>query len=95
MEVRVAWLEEAVPRIETRLDRMAARFDARFEAIDVRLRGVEQAVARLDGKMDLLAGQIIAKLPSWRQMPAVIGATVALLIGLWALVQYMHVHGLL
>ena len=69
--------------------------DARLDGMDTRLRGVEQAVARLEGKMDLLAGQIIAKLPSWWQMPAVIGATITLLIGLWALVQYMHAHGLL
>ena len=91
MEVRVARLEEAVPRIELRLDRM----DARLDGIDVRLRGVEQAVARLEGKMDLLAGQIIAMLPSWWQMPAVIGATVTLLIGQWVLVEYMHGRGLL
>ena len=91
MEVRVARLEEAVPRIELRLDRM----DARLDGIDVRLRGVEQVVARLEDKMDLLTGQIIAKLSSWWQMPAVIGATVTPLIGLWALVQYMYAPGLL
>ena len=102
MEVRVARLEEAVPRIESRLDRietrldhMEARFEAKFEAMDVRLRGVEQAVARLEGKVDILAGQIIAKLPSWWQMPAVIGATVTLLVGFWALIQYMRAHGFL
>jgi hypothetical protein len=91
MEVRVARLEEVVPRIESRLDRM----DGRLDAVGVRLRGVEQAIARLEGKVDILASQIIAKLPSWWQMPAVIGATVSLLIGFWALVQYMRAHGLL
>ncbi len=94
----MAWLEEAVPRIEARLDRMnnrPDRMDTRLDGIDVSLRGVEQAVVRLEAKMDVLAGQIIAELPSWWQMPAVIGATVTLLIGLWALVQYMHARGLL
>ena len=69
--------------------------DGRLDAVGVRLRGVEQAIARLEGKVDILASQIIAKLPSWWQMPAVIGATVSLLIGFWALVQYMRAHGLL
>ena len=95
MEVRAARLEEAVPRIEPRLDRIEARFDAKFEAVDIRLRGVEQAIVLLDSKMDLLTGQIIGKLSSWWQMPAVTGATVTLLIGLWALVQSMRAHGFL
>jgi hypothetical protein len=82
MEVRVARPEEAMPRIEARLDRVGSRLG-------------RQGIARLDGKTDILAGQVIAKPPSWWQVPTLIGATVAPLVGLWAQIQDMRAHGLL
>jgi hypothetical protein len=82
--VGVARLEETLPRIETRLD-----------AIDGRLRTVEQGLAGVTAKLDLLTDKVVGKLPSWWQMPAVIGSTVTLLAGLYALVQYLHAKGLL
>ena len=91
MEVRVVKLEEAVPRIETSVGQLATRLDA----IDVRLRAVEQILAAVNAKLYLLTNQVIGKLPTWWQMPAVIGATVALLVALYAGIQYLRVHGLL
>lgn len=63
-----------VDRIETRLDKM-----------DERLRSVEIGVGEIKGKIDGLAGQVgqlerlvVSKLPSWWQIPAIIGATITL-----------------
>lgn len=45
--------------------------------------------------MDPLTTQIVAKLPSWWQMPAVIGSTVTLLAALWAVGKFLAARGLL
>lgn len=91
MEVRVVKLEEAVPRIEAGVGQLATRLDG----IDVHLRAVEQSLAAVNAKLDVLTGQVVGKLPSWWQMPAVIGSTVALLTALYAGIQYLRAHGLL
>lgn len=71
---RMAAVERRLDRVETRLD-----------GIETRLRRVDQDIKALSAKVDILTTQIVAKLPSWWQMPAVIGATVARLAALWAL----------
>lgn len=91
MEVSVVKLEEAVPRIEASVGQLVTRLDG----IDVRLRAVEQSLAALNAKLDLLTSQVVGKLPSWWQMPAVIGSTIALLTALYAGAQYLRAHGLL
>lgn len=91
MEIRIVKLEEAMPRIETSVGQLVTRLDA----IDGRLRAVEQSLAALNAKLDLLTSQVVGKLPSWWQMPAVIGSTVALLAALYAGIQYLRAHGLL
>lgn len=91
MEVRVVKLEEAVPRIETSVGQLATRLDG----IDVRLRAVEQSLAAVNAKLDLLTSQVVAKLPSWWQMPAVLGSIAALVAALFAGVQFLRAHGLL
>lgn len=70
--------------------------------LDARLRGVEVSNGRIDGKLDALIDTIVgqtsaalAKLPSWWQMPAAIGATVALLMALFAGYRYLQTHGLM
>jgi hypothetical protein len=85
-------------QLTARLDRL----EIRLEGIDTRLRGVEVSIGRLEGKIDALTGTIVgqtsaalAKLPSWWQMPAVIGATVALLIALYSGYLFLRTHGLL
>ena len=62
-------------RLDGRLDKL----DQRIDGMDARLRSVEQELKAVSAKLDLLTTQIVAKLPSWWQMPAVIGATVAML----------------
>ncbi len=76
-----------------KLDRLESRFDARMNEFDGRLRTVEQLLSAVSAKLDLLTTQIVAKLPSWWQMPAVIGATVALLAGLWAAARWLSTRG--
>jgi hypothetical protein len=68
--------------------------EARVGKVDDRLRGVEVGIARLEGKLDGLIAQVGSferitssvanKIPSWWQMPAVIGSTVALLMLFYA-----------
>ena len=90
VEGRLDGIEDRLGRIETRMDRL----DTRMDGIDTRLRGVEQTLAAVNGKLDLLTSQIVAKLPSWWQMPAVIGATVALLTGLFIGYRWILAQGL-
>ena len=88
----LAGVDDELHRVERDLD---ARLRQVEQGLDARLRQVEQRLAALDGKMDLLVGQVVGKLPSWWQMPAVIGATVVLLTALYAGIQYLRAHGLL
>jgi hypothetical protein len=98
MEVRMSVLEAKMAGVEVAVNRLEGRIDG----LDVRLRGVEVSIGRLEGKIDALIGTIVgqtsaalAKLPSWWQMPAVIGSTVALLAILGAGYRYLVTHGLL
>jgi hypothetical protein len=91
LEVRMGGIEQAVSRLEGQVD-----------GLDKRLRGVEVSIGRLEGKIDALTGTIVgqtsaalAKLPSWWQMPAIIGATVALLMILYTGYRVLQVRGLL
>lgn len=79
-------LPERVTRLEVRLDGVEerlGRLEAKMDGLDTRLRGVEQTLSAVNGKLDVLTTQVVGKLPSWWQMPAVIAATVTLLGGLW------------
>lgn len=75
VEGRLDLVEDRLGRIKTRMDRLETRMDG----IDTRLRGVEQTLAAVNGKLDLLTSQVVGKLPSWWQMPAVIGSTITVL----------------
>ena len=66
-----------------------------MDGLDGRLRAVEQGIAAISTKLDVLVSQVVSKLPSWWQMPAVIASTVALLTALYAGAQYLHSRGLL
>lgn len=91
VEVRLDGVEHRLGAVEQRMDRLESRMDG----LDTRLRAVEQSLASLNAKVDLLTTQIVAKLPSWWQMPAVIGSTVALLAALWAAGRFPASRGLL
>ena len=91
VEGRLDLVEDRLGRIETRMDRLETRMDG----IDTRLRGVEQTLSAVSGKLDLLTSQVVAKLPSWWQMPAVIGSTIAVLAALWAGARFLMARGLL
>lgn len=97
MEVRVAVLEQIAK--ETQSSVLALRGDV--GGLDSRLRGVEVSIGRLEGKIDALTGTIVgqtsaalAKLPSWWQMPAIAGSTVALVLALIAVAKILQAHGL-
>jgi hypothetical protein len=92
LELRMDALADRLSRVETRLDRIEIRLDG----LDTRLRGVEQTAAAISAKLDLLVAsnaQLMAKLPSWWQMPTVIGATVAMLGLLWAAARHATTQG--
>lgn len=98
MEARVAKLEALTEMTNTSLGRIESRIDrleGRIDGMDGRLRAVEQRLAEISGKIDVLIGSVVGKLPTWWQMPAVIGSTVALLVLLYAGVRYLQSHGLL
>ena len=83
--------------METRMDRLDGRMDrleGRMERVELRLGGLEQKVSEIGGKLDVLVSQVVAKLPSWWQMPVVIGSTVVLIGGLLTLAQKLHLLGL-
>ena len=86
----MAVLEQRMDRLDSRMDRL----DARMDGLDNRLRDVETTLSAVSSKVDLLASQIVAKLPSWWQMPIVIAATATLLSALYAGLHYVQVHGL-
>jgi hypothetical protein len=98
MEARVAVLEQIAKDTRDAVNRL----DGRIDGVETRLRGVEVSIGRLEGKIDALTGTIVgqtsaalAKLPSWWQMPAVIGGTVVLLMALYTGYRYLQAHGLL
>jgi len=93
VEVRLDAVEHRLGSIEGRMGRLETRFEAPMTEFDGRLRAVEQSVSAVSAKLDLLTSQIVAKLPSRWQMPAVTGATVALLAGLWAAARWLGTRG--
>ena len=82
IEARMDGMDGRIGRLETTMDR-----------VETRLSGLEQKVAEMNGKLDVLVSHVVAKLPSWWQMPLVIGATVTLLGGLLVVAQKLHLLG--
>ena len=82
IEARMDGMDGRIGRLETTMDR-----------VEIRLSGLEQKVAEMNGKLDVLVSHVVAKLPSWWQMPLVIGATVTLLGGLFVVAQKLHLLG--
>ena len=89
-------VETRLDVLGTRMDRLDGRMDrleGRMERLESRLGSLEQKVAEIGGKLDVLASHVVAKLPSWWQMPAVIAGTVVLLGALVSGAQKLHVLG--
>ena len=86
----MAGMDLRMDGIEGRMDRL----DGRMERLETRLGAVEQKVSEINGKLDVLVSQVVAKLPSWWQMPVVIGSTVLLLGLLLTAAQKLHIAGL-
>jgi len=85
LETRMGVLETRMGGLETRMDRLETRMDG----LDGRLRALEVKVGEMSGKLDILTGQIIGKLPSWWQMPAVMGGMIALFGAMYAIAKRM------
>ncbi len=77
------------PRVSA-LEGRADKIESKLDAIEERLRSVEIQGARIEATLDLVAKQIVGKLPSWWQVPTVIGATVGLLAVLLAATRHFH-----
>ncbi len=90
VELRMDGLEGRMDRLDGRMDRL----EGRMERMETRLGAVEQKVSEINGKLDVLVSQVVAKLPSWWQMPVVIGSTVLLLGVLLTAAQKLHLAGL-
>jgi chromosome segregation ATPase len=97
VEARMSVLESQISEVKGTIIRLEGRIDG----VDTRLRGVETSLGRVEGKIDALTETIVgqtsaalARLPSWWQMPAVIGATAALMIALLAGYRYLQARGL-
>jgi hypothetical protein len=97
MEAKLASIEARMFGLESRMDRLDQRMDrleTRLDRVDTRLGGVEQKGAEISGKLDVMMSQVVAKLPTWWQMPVVIGSTVILLGSILTEAQKLHVIGL-
>ena len=91
VELRLEGVETRMGGLETRMD----RFESRLDGIDDRLRNVERSNAAIDAKLTILTTQVIGKLPTWWQMPAVIGSTIVVIGALWAAGRYLAKTGIL
>jgi hypothetical protein len=80
--------------MEARMTGLEARMDRLDDRMETRLGALEQTVSAVNGKLDVLVSHVVAKRPSWRQMPVVIGSTVVLLGALMAAAQKLHLMGL-
>jgi len=81
-------------RLSGKIDALDSKFSGKIDGLDGRLRAVEQKLAAVDASLTLLVNSIVGKLPSWWQMPAVIGSTVVMLVALYALIEFLRAHGL-
>ena len=89
VEFRMDGIVGRMDRLNGRMDRLERRMDR----LETRIGAVEQKVAEVGGKLDVLVSQVVARLPSWWQMPVVIGSTVVLLGALLTAGQRLHVIG--
>ena len=88
VEVGLQAVADRMGGLDKRMDRVAVQLDG----IDTRLRAVEQSLAEISGKLTTLTAltaQMVGKLPSWWQMPAVIGSTIVVIGALWAGGRYL------
>ncbi len=67
-----------------------------MDGLDSRLQAVEVKVGEMSGKLDMLtsqmtmlSGQIIGRLPTWWQMPAMVGAILAMLGAFYAAAKHL------
>lgn len=100
---RVDGFEIRMDRLEGRLDRVEDRLGAveqKLSDVDGKLSVVVSQIASMEthfgqqiASQDARLGQMINKLPSWWQMPAVTGATVARLVASYSVAEYLHVAG--
>jgi len=76
---------ERVARVEGRLDAIEERLgrvETCLDGMDNRLRLLEVAIGELSGRLTMLVESnrmMASKLPSWWQMPAMVGAIIAML----------------
>jgi hypothetical protein len=96
-EVRMDRFEARLDRFEARMDGM----DARLQAVEVKLGEmsgkldmltsqmtmVTGQMTMLASQMTMMSGQMIARLPTWWQMPAIVGAILAMLGAFYAIAK--------
>jgi hypothetical protein len=79
-----------IGRLDTKLDTLRTESRGEMQATRNELHGdMGRLGAKIDGRFDQLGSRIDSKLPSWWQMPLVIGSTVTLLAALYAAAQFL------
>jgi hypothetical protein len=80
--------------LRTELRALRTELRGEIQAMRNELHGdIGRLDAKIDSRFDQLGSRIDSKLPSWWQMPLVIGSTVTLLAALYAAAQFLRLHG--
>jgi hypothetical protein len=90
-----------IGRLDIKLDTLRTELRGEMQAMRNELHGdigrlhgdIGRLDAKIDSRFDQLGSRIDSKLPSWWQMPLVIGSTVTLLAALYAAAQFLRLHG--
>jgi hypothetical protein len=80
-------------KIDSRFDRLSTETRADITQLSDRLRQTEHEQAAVSAKLDLLTDRIVSRLPTWWQIPAILGSVAAVLTALYAAVQFLRLHG--
>lgn len=90
-------VETVRSEVRAEITRLDGKLDARFDRLDAKIEAhrneAHADIARLGERLDGLTRQIITKLPSFWQIPAILGSAFALLAALYAGVQFLRLHG--
>jgi hypothetical protein len=73
------------------VDKGVAVINARIEALGSRFDALDKGISALSTRLDSSVATALSRVPSWWQIPAAIGVTVTLLLGLYTLAKHFQV----
>jgi hypothetical protein len=82
-----------ITRLDSKLDARFDRLDTKLEALSERLRTTEHEQAAVSAKLELLTDRVVSRLPSWWQIPAILGSVAGVLAVIYAAIQFLRLHG--